>query len=258
MPKLFASDFDGTLHFWGESDDYLVRPTDSAAIRAFQEQGGLFGVCTGRPLLGLTDQIDQEPGLDFTFDFYIATTGAAIFDRDRQLIWNQTVPREVVEELFGRYSPYAKDPGNALVCAGEAYWVFHDSGEWPVIHLARTFDDIEGPFYGIAMENETIEVSQEIAQDINERYAGVVTAYVNLASIDVVPAGNSKGTGLLRAAEYYGAALTAGIGDSFNDLELLKAADVAYTFSSAHSDMHGYADVLVDSAAEAIHDFMRR
>lgn len=258
MPKLFASDFDGTIHFWESDNDYLVSPENTAAIRAFQEDGGLFGVCTGRPLLGLTDQIDMEPGLDFTFDFYIATTGAAIFDRDRQLIWNQTIPREVAEELFARYTRLAKDSGMAFVCASEAYWVFHDSGEWPILHLAHSFDDIEGPFYGIAMENETIEVAQEAAADINEHFAGIVTAYVNLASIDVVPAGNSKGTGLIRAAEYYGATLTAGMGDSFNDLELLKAADVAYTFNTSDASMHAAADVLVDSAAEAIYDFMRR
>jgi HAD superfamily hydrolase (TIGR01484 family) len=258
MTKLFASDFDGTLHFWSESDDYFVRPTDTAAIRAFQEEGGLFGVCTGRPLLGLTEQIDREPGIDFQFDFYIATTGAALFDRERRLIWNQTIPRELAEELYGRYSRYGKDPSMTFVCGGEAYWILGDSQAWPGIHLAHTFADIEGPFYGIAMENETIEIAQEAAADINERYGDVVTAYVNLASIDVVPASNSKGTGLRRAAQYYGATLTAGMGDSFNDLELLKAADVAYTFHSSPDEMHVYADKLVDGAHEAIYDFMRR
>ena len=41
MPKLFASDFDGTLHFHGESDRYLVRPADTQAILDFQAAGGL-------------------------------------------------------------------------------------------------------------------------------------------------------------------------------------------------------------------------
>ncbi|MBR1828621.1 MAG: HAD family phosphatase [Atopobiaceae bacterium] len=257
MTKLFASDFDGTLHFWGTDDRYLVNPTDTQAILDFQAQGGLFGVCTGRPLFGLTRQTDAAPGLDFTFDFYIATTGAAIWDRDRQLIWSKTISRELAHDLYRTLSPMAVVHEQALVCAAEDYWSFTDSTEWPLC-ITSSFDDIEGPFYGYAMETETIEIAQEAAALVNERYAGLVTAYVNLASIDVVPAGCSKGTGLRRAAEYYGAGLTAGMGDSFNDLPLLDAADVAYTFNSSPAEMHAHADVLIDTAAEGILNFMQR
>lgn len=258
MTKLFASDFDGTIHFWETDDKYLVGPADTAAILEFQEAGGLFGVCTGRPLLGLTKQLDQEPGIDFAFDFYIATTGAAIWDRERKLIWNKTVPREVSEELYRLLSPMAQSSDHALICAGEDYWNLTNNKMWPIMRSVASFDEVEGPFYGYAMETNTIEEAQEAAALVNERFAGIVQAFVNLASIDVVPAGCSKGTGLLKAAEYYGATLTAGIGDSYNDLELLKAADVSYTFNSSPAEMHPYASVLVDSAAEAIADFMAR
>ena len=36
MTKLFASDFDGTLHFWEKDDQYLVNPADTQAILDFQ------------------------------------------------------------------------------------------------------------------------------------------------------------------------------------------------------------------------------
>lgn len=258
MPKLFASDFDGTLHFWDTDDQYLVSPANTEAIRAFQAEGGLFGVCTGRPLLGLTKQIDAAPGLDFQFDFYIATTGAALWDRDRQLIWNKTVPREVSQELYELLSPMAQSKEHALVCAGEDYWNLTNSKLWPIMRSVASFDEVEGPFYGYAMETNTIEEAQEAAALVNERYAGIVQAFVNLASIDVAPAGCSKGTGLRMAAEHFGASLTAGIGDSFNDLELLDAADVAYTFNTSPVEMHPHADLLVDNAHEAIFDFMAR
>ena len=257
MTKLFASDFDGTLHFWEKDDQYLVNPADTQAILDFQEAGGLFGVCTGRPLLGLTNQTDAAPGLDFSFDFYIATTGAALWDRNRQLIWNKTISRELAQELYHTLSPMAKSRDQALVCAAEDYWSFTTATDWP-LRTISSFDEVGGPFYGYAMETETIEVAQEAAELVNDRYAGLVTAYVNLASIDVVPAGCSKGTGLRRVAEHYGATLNAGMGDSFNDLPLLDAADVAYTFRSAPAEMHPHADVLVDTAAEAIRDFMER
>jgi HAD superfamily hydrolase (TIGR01484 family) len=214
-------------------------------------------VCTGRPLLALAKQIDEKPGLDFRFDFYIATTGAAIFDRDRNVIWSQYIPREVAEELYRRYHTKAGSSNPALVCAAEDYWIVSDQRpSFPYLSFARSFDEIPGPFAGYAMDTSTIERAQEVADDINTRFAGIVSAYVNMASVDVVPAGNSKGSGLARAAEHFGATLTAGIGDSFNDLELLDAADIAYTFRRSPVEMHTHADLLVDSVADAIHDFM--
>ena len=258
MTKLFASDFDGTLHFWETDDKYIVSPEDTQAILEFQANGGLVGVCTGRPLYGLTRQTDAAPGLGFSFDFYITTSGAAIFDRDRQLIWNKTIPQEVAEELYELCAPYSSSLAYALVCAGEDYWAFVDESPWPFLNLVHSFDDITGPYYGFGMENDSLEIAQEAADLVNERFAGIAKAYVNLASIDVVPAGCSKGTGLQHVIDYFGADLTAGIGDSFNDLPLLEAADVAYTFKKADKNLHGYADLLVDSAAEALADFSDR
>ena len=258
MTKLFASDFDGTIHFFGESDAYVVDPTNTAAIRAFQEQGGLFGVCTGRPLLGLTSQTDIAPGLGFSFDFYITTTGAALFDRDRQLIWHRTISRELAEEIYRTFAPLATPEEAPLVCASNGYWVLADTRPWPYLRAAHSFDEIEGPFYGYAMGTETVEQAQEAAAQINERYADELTAYVNLNSIDVVPAGCSKGAGLARIAQRYGATLTAGIGDSFNDVSLLDAADVSYTFHRSDSAVQAHADLIVDRASEALADFARR
>lgn len=258
MPKLFASDFDGTIHNFGESEEYIVDPVNTAAIRAFQEQGGLFGVCTGRPLLGLTSQIDDAPGLGFSFDFYITTTGAALFDRDRQLIWNHTIDRALAEEVYRGFGQFAAPGSDPLICAANGYWVLGGKHPFPYLRSAQSFDEVEGPFYGYAMNTATIEGAQEAAAQINERYAGELTAYVNLDSIDVVPAGCSKGTGLKRIAEHYGATLCGGMGDSFNDLALLDAADVSYTFHSSDAEVRAHADLLVSHASEALEDFARR
>jgi len=252
MTKIFASDFDGTLYF--HDQDEPIRKADLEAIRAFQQEGGLFGACTGRPARALTVQTD---GL-VPFDFYIALTGGTVFDRDMNPIYARELPRDVARELFERYAPYASN-GIALACARDDYWVLGDvpTGDWPLQH-ATTFDDLPDPTQGMGMETETIEVAKQLADEVNTTYGDMVCAYVNLASIDILPAGCSKGTGLIKAAEYFGASLTAGIGDSLNDLPLLQAADVAYTFGRCDQDMHAAADVLVEHVGEAIHDFMSR
>lgn len=252
MTKLFASDFDGTLYFHSEPEP--VRTADLAAIRRFQADGGLFGVCTGRPMRALTPQTE---GI-IPFDFYIALTGATLHDRDVQPLIEAELPRDVVRELYERFAPFARD-NTALVCAADNYWTFDRSlcEVWPIPY-APDFDHLPDPLQGFGVETVTVPEAQALADAINAEYADVACAYVNLASIDVLPAGHSKGTGLRRAAEHFGATLTAGIGDSYNDLELLKAADVAYTFNSAPDEMKDHADVLVDSVAEALADFMAR
>ena len=252
MTKLFASDFDGTLYFHGT--DEPIRTADLEAIRAFQEEGDLFGACTGRPVRALTTQTE---GI-IPFDFYIALTGGTVFDRDLNPIYQREIPHEVVRELYNRYGRYASN-GVPLVCAQDDYWMIGGTPnlEWPIQYVA-TFDELPGPTQGMGMETETIEVAEQLAAEVNALYGDVACSYVNLASIDILPAGCSKGTGLRRAAEYFGATLTGGIGDSLNDIPLLEAADVSYTFHRCDPAMHATANVLIDHVSEALADFMAR
>ena len=252
MTKIFATDFDGTLYFHGAEEP--IRKADLEAIRAFQADGGLFGACTGRPVRALTVQTE---GL-VPFDFYIALTGATVFDRDLNPIYVRELPRDLVRELFARYAPLSRD-GVAFACAADDYWVIGnvDTGEWPVKSVP-TFDELPGPYQGMGMETETVEEAERLAAEVNATYGDVACAYVNLASIDILPAGCSKGTGLRRAADHFGASLTGGIGDSFNDLPLIEAAGVGYTFHWCEGAMQAAADVLVGGVDEALADFMAR
>ena len=253
MPKIFASDFDGTLYFHDDARE-PIRTADLAAIRAFQETGGLFGACTGRPLHSLTTQSEGV----VPFDFYIALTGGTVFDRNYEPIYHRELPRELVRELFERYTPHARD-GIALACAADDYWVVGDAETlgWPVSRVA-TFDDLPDPCQGMGMEVESIEAAEQLAAEVNRVYGADACAYVNLASIDILPASCSKGTGLARAAEHFGATLTGGIGDSFNDVPLIEAAQVGYTFHRCDANVRASADVLGDSVAEALTDFIAR
>ena len=253
MTKLFASDFDGTL-FFHDRPGQLVSQADLDAIAAFRAQGGLFGACTGRPLLGLTTQSDGH----IDFDFYITTTGAALFDGERKLLWSKTIDREVLREMYDHYDRQLDEGEYQVLACGDNYWTIGQTPTQFDIPIASSFDELPGPFYGFSIETVTIEAAAAYAVDLNERYAGVAVAHQNLNSIDVVPAGCTKGTGLRWMAEHYGADLVAGIGDSLNDLPLLEAADVSYTFASSEEGVRATADILVESAAEAIYDFMER
>ena len=64
-------------------------------MKEFQDKGNVFGICTGRPLVGLLEVIHGiiEP------DFYIVSTGAIICDHDYHVLFAQKLPYDIANEI---------------------------------------------------------------------------------------------------------------------------------------------------------------
>ena len=93
--KVLASDFDGTLYFQDEG----YREQDIAAILEFQGQGHKFGFCTGRPLMGIVNFLDER----INPDFYILNSGAYILDGQRRTIYKNKIAYDVCASLVADY-----------------------------------------------------------------------------------------------------------------------------------------------------------
>ena len=61
--KAFASDFDGTFYFVDQKEP--IKQCDIEAIGELQSKGYLFGFCTGRPIYGVLDYLDNQVMADF-------------------------------------------------------------------------------------------------------------------------------------------------------------------------------------------------
>ena len=92
--KALACDFDGTFYFMDQEE--MIKPCDVDAVKDFQSQGHLFGFCTGRPLFGLLDYLNAP----VKADFYILNSGATIFDKDCNLIFEKTISKEITDTLI--------------------------------------------------------------------------------------------------------------------------------------------------------------
>lgn len=249
QPLAFASDFDGTLCFHDEPNTHEFREADLQAIKDFQASGGLFGICTGRVYGSLV----LQAGPIVSQDFCIAASGAAIYDAQGALLWGKPLERAVVRELYDSYQGSVRD---CIFLVGEDYWLLNaPSAPWPGIHVADSFDELADPFFGFSIETVTVEQAAQIAREIAERYEGRCVGYQNLNSVDVVAWGCSKGTGVNYVREHFGARAVGGMGDSFNDLPMLNAADVAYTFPQSDVLVRDAADHLVSGVAEALEHF---
>ncbi len=246
----FASDFDGTLCIsdWDKGTQEFD-PNVIDAVRAYQAAGGLFGVCTGRPLFSVIEALE---GL-LTLDFYIVTTGAQVMDRDLSPLLECPIDRTVAQQLYDRYA--SDDMGFVAVNERTFFSVGRPFAEQ--MPMVPTLDAVEGTLLGVSLESHgDEELAHNTCAELNRLFGDKVEGFQNLGSVDIVPRGCSKGSGVRVAREALGVSCMAGAGDSYNDLPLLGAADVSYTFHSSPQQVRDAATHVVSDLAEALHHFM--
>ena len=253
--KVFASDFDGTLYFYnGATEAERLPPASVEMIRRYQAAGNLFGLCTGRQVGGLTPFIGGiiEP------DFYITSSGANIVDRNLQPILKRGVDRAVADALIREYNPRGYRmtldiEGDICVFAKMDYPGFY--------YVISGVDDApEGSIHQVSIHTESLDDAAAIAASVNERFGDAVQAFQTVVEVDIAPRGCSKGKGVEYLRKYmkqhWGEVRLYGIGDSMNDLPLLDASDVSYTFPYAPEIVQKRATKVVPTIVDALLDSM--
>ncbi len=239
-----ASDFDGTLFF--DKEGFEFKEEDIKAISRFQDAGHLFGICTGRPLIGIREPVKER----IHFDFYIVSSGAVILDRDLQVIDEKCLSREVLNHIYEDF----KDVCRVAVQANQKIYSFHGLIPMPIKQdIISSPDEIIGDeLYGLSLETDNEEKAFQVCQRIQEKYGDFVDAYQNIRYVDVVSKGCSKGLAIQNFIQKDHIDLMGGIGDSYNDLPMLEVVDEAFTFHHSPEVVKKSADHLVDSVAQAI------
>lgn len=251
--KVFASDFDGTLYFY--KADVKLPPENVEKIREYQAAGHLFGLCTGRQVGGLTPFIT---GL-VRPDFYITSSGANIVDGDFRPILKRGVDRAVADALVKEMLP----KGYRLTLDVEGEICVFAKMDYPGKYYVITgVDDApEGLIHQVSIHTESLDEAAAVSASVNARYGEYVEAFQNVIEVDIAPRGCSKGKGVIFLREYMkahlGDCVLYGIGDSINDLPLLEASDISYTFPYAPQRVQDKATKVVETICDALEDSMR-
>ena len=252
MKKVFASDFDGTMYFY--KAEVKLPPENVEWIRRYQAAGNLFGLCTGRQVGGLTPFINGlvEP------DFYITSTGANIVDRDLKPIYKRGVDRAAADAIVKAVKPRnyrvtLDIEGDICVFAKMDYPGFY--------YVIDCVDNAPpGLIHQLGIHTESPDEAAELSAWVNANFGQYVNAFQNVQEVDVAPLGCTKGKGVLLLRdwmrEHYGEITLFGIGDSINDLPLLDAADVSYTFPYAPELVQKRATKVVPTIVDALLDSM--
>lgn len=239
--KLLASDLDGTLFFKELEKGY--KQGDIDAIKQFQKEGHLFGCCTGRALEGATPSFKDL--LDC--DFYIASSGAVICDRNLNIIYDCPISFDIIQSLCHRYQHQVTVFVQTL-----RYHILAKGWPEEVFHYIETIDELKNKkIYGICLISEDENLLDEIEKELKENYPDVV-GYRNMDAIDVVAKECSKGKAVMKVKELFQADISYGIGDSYNDIPLLQKADIGMTFPNSPKEVKKEAQWIVDSIEEAL------
>ncbi len=255
-----ASDIDGTLVFHrtenfsegsGKPDAY-VREEDLEAIRAWQAGGGLFGLCSGRSVASMFNLFSEiRP------DFYITCSGAAIFDKDKKLVYEAVIEKEEVRQLFEKYKNSTVFDAFHTDSRDTLYRTRYSGRSDVKEVLVRSLESLgEAKIYSVSLIFKDSLKAEEACRDINEN-CPALEAFQNKNSADIVKKGCSKGRGVLLVKERLRIEVMAGIGDSFNDLPMLEAAMPSFTFRDSPESVRNRATHVVDSVAEAL-EVLRR
>ena len=245
---IFASDFDGTLSVGG-----AVSERTGAAIAAFRERGGKFGVVTGRSVGGSEFLFDTVPG---GLDFVLACNGAGLIRPDRTVEAFAEYPSAAFRELW-EIALECGSRGLGPQSTGESEWIAADEADARE-KLEAFIGRNERSMQCNMVFGGEVERAAKAAATVNDRCGGIVNALQNGGSVDIPARGVDKAFGVRRLAAMYGVAEDAiyAAGDQMNDFAMVSAF---YGFAMAHApdELRRAAKRTVSEVGEALEMIMK-
>lgn len=243
--KLFAADYDGTLHIDGEVTQATLK-----AIKQFREAGHLFGIATGRSFNSISNQIKEY---NIPVDFIIGNNGSVAVNENREFLYHHYMDFKRVDEIIERL------PKEGVVFYGVSDGInvgLHDHLDQRR-HVDSTFIEIDDVLnkeqaVGMFIKLETSEQAAKLAHELNEAYYGEIRAYNFMNYVDILNYGVTKSNGIKQLIESLNLDVKVfTIGDSFNDIPMIKAFD-GFAICSGDKEVVERASKCFDNVESAI------
>lgn len=246
MKKVFISDYDGTLY-----QDGVVSKEVLDAIKSFRENGGLFGIATGRIIHSIKYEIDK---FDIPVDFLIGANGAVIMDGDFKKIYSFDINQDIAKEVFDFMASqemlfYGLSDGFGIYSQGQ------DAGLFDKFSM-EYHDVMSRSIRGLYGRAQTREHAFELADTMNHRYGEHISVMPNYAGLDIVSVKTDKCDAIIKYLEYLGQGYeVATAGDAHNDLKMLKHFR-GYVMAHGDPEIVSQIDRKVSTVDEALADFL--
>ncbi len=261
MYRLIASDMDET--FLGAG--HAVPPANVGALRRMRERGILFAPSSGRSYSSIMDSlagIDR----DLLAGSYVISYNGGFINRvgEDAPLYRVTMDRESVASLY-RHAVEHRTCLHVYTDDGRVYTQFlNDLERSYVANLSGIVELGDGQdalaeadgadFAKIIFMDPDFDAVKRLGADLYARldHGLVDITFSSNRYVEFVPAGVNKGSGLSRLADMLGIDIadTVGVGDSANDLAMIRAAGLGVGVANASDDIRPFCDLVLDTPAD--------
>lgn len=267
--ELIALDMDGTLL----TDEKIISETTKKMIEKAVKQGKYVVLSTGRSLDELKDNETDLAAIRY----YICESGALIYDCQEDTILHvEQIPETYVKQIMDIVKEedvmiYYDNNGRSISEQEKINHMDHyHMGQYQdmlkrcIVTVDHIIDHYNAHPCGVEKLN-LFSASEKIRERLYQRLKKfpLPMVYAEETSLEISPQNVSKATGLQKLCEHLGLSIeqTIAVGDSDNDLEILKAAGLSVAMENGKAHIKEICDVIVadnnhDGCAEAIEKFL--
>lgn len=259
--KIVASDLDGTLL----GDDQTISAENMQAIKEMCRMGVEFVPTTGRCLSEIPEKLIKSQDVRYI----ITSDGAAVLDKSLgKMIFTYYIPKEDVEFIFNTVKSYNFYP---LVhqCGDNHYDVRkHSTAFLDKCRVGQSFRNVVESF-AVAVDDydaflkrsneiemiciffESDEALSECKRILMER-GSLFVSQSDANNLEIYSSAAGKGNTLATLATSLGVDISdvIAVGDSDNDITLLKTAGLGLAMNNASSDLKEIADEVICNNSE--------
>lgn len=258
---LLVSDIDGTLLY-----DGIIPQKNIDAIEWFKSEGGIFTIATGRAVIAAkySHEISRANAP------IIALNGSVIYDFEKEkFLYKKAMdPRcaDIVFDILEKFPTVGAEFFNGLdiyLIRGNMGTKFHS--EYENFQFKKLPSDITSvPWEKVLLAFEdfkTVELVDEYVKKFDVDYCEFVNTCVSEKAryFELLPGGVNKGTAVNEMKKLFNAKYSFGIGDFYNDKELISKADFGAATAAAPQSIKDIADYVTCRCEDgAVADFIHK
>ena len=254
--KIVASDLDGTLL----DTCQRVSAENLDAIAEMNRRGISFVPATGRTLSEIPKEIMNSSAIRYI----ITSSGAAVWDKQTEkMVITRCIPKELVKFILDTVLVYNVYP--LVHKSGKNHYdaTKHNESVFESCRVGKYFQDIINEtgypisdYYDFTLQSDDVEMfciffesdeAQEKCRRIFLNTGKLCVAKSDPHNLEICFSEAGKGSTLKALADSLGVSMedTVAIGDSANDISLLKAAGLALAMDNAYDELKAIADKVI-------------
>lgn len=265
---LLASDIDGTL-----MENGYINPKNVEKIEYFISEGGAFSLSTGRTVAAVNDVLKEIKNISPS----VVANGCMIYDfKNEKVLYEKIVPKEDLEIVKYVIENY-EDVGIEVHSGKNVYSVrstretdLHQEYE-SLPTVPTLFKEIENiKLNKVLFTFPNADAREKFKLEIREKdiYKNLTSVFMDTCAMiggefqsyhELVPIGVSKASALSELCDILNIKKGCyfSIGDYYNDLEMIKTADISAVPISSPEDVKSQADyITVPCDDGAVADFI--